>query len=97
MEPKADPLVIELDGEAERPMCHFELTPSTYRQKKPDIDSSFNIIEFVSLGMKVKNTKRFYVVNPTSGGYEFEWKKKEEDKLPPTANNQFESFFKCLI
>ena len=57
MEPKADPLVIELDGEAERPMCHFELTPSTYRQKKPDIDSSFNIIEFVSLGMKVKNTK----------------------------------------
>lgn len=25
LEPKAEPLVIELDGEAERPVCHFEL------------------------------------------------------------------------
>ena len=31
MEPKAEPLVIELDGEAERPICHFELPPSKYR------------------------------------------------------------------
>jgi hydrocephalus-inducing protein len=46
MEPKAEPLVIELDGEAERPIVHFEMQPSTYREKKPDLDSSFNIIEF---------------------------------------------------
>jgi len=25
LEPKSDPLVVELDGEAERPICHFEL------------------------------------------------------------------------
>lgn len=95
LEPKSEPLVIELDGEAERPICHFELPNSNYREKKPDIDSSFSIVEFESLGTKVKNTKRFYVVNPTSQGYEFEWKKIDEDKLPPTANAANEGFFKC--
>jgi len=39
LQPNAEPLVIELDGEAERPICHFELPPSNYREKKPDIDS----------------------------------------------------------
>ena len=63
------------------------MPPSTYREKKPDLDSSCNIIEFKSLGTKVKNVKKFYVVNPTASGYEFEWKKLDEDKLPPTANN----------
>lgn len=66
LEPNAEPLVIELDGEAERPICHFELPASNYREKKPDIDSSYNIIEFESLGTKVKNVKRFYTVNPTA-------------------------------
>ena len=34
-------------------------------------------------------------MNPTSSGYEFEWRKIDEEKLPPTANAQYESFFKC--
>ena len=55
-----------MDGEAERPICHFELPPSKYRDRKPDLDAKYNVIEFESLGTKVKNTKRFYVVNPTS-------------------------------
>eukprot|EP00825_Cyclidium_porcatum_P002075 TRINITY_DN1095_c0_g1_i4.p1 TRINITY_DN1095_c0_g1~~TRINITY_DN1095_c0_g1_i4.p1 ORF type:complete len:1802 (-),score=468.45 TRINITY_DN1095_c0_g1_i4:3309-8714(-) len=96
LEPKAEPLVVELDGLTERPICHFELPPSTYREKKPDLDSSCNIIEFKSLGTKVKNVKKFYVVNPTASGYEFEWKKLDEDKLPPTANNANDNFFKCI-
>lgn len=96
LEPKAEPLVVELDGLTERPICHFELPPSTYREKKPDLDSSYNIIEYRSLGTKVKNTKKFYVVNPTATGYEFEWKKLEEDKLPPTASAANDSYFKCI-
>lgn len=55
-----------MDGEAERPVCHFELPPTNYREKKPDLEAKYNVIEFDSLGWKVKNTKRFYVVNPTS-------------------------------
>ena len=42
----------------------------------------FNIIEFSSLGTKVKNYKRFFVVNPTSLGYEFNLKRLEEQKVP---------------
>ncbi|EGR28756.1 hypothetical protein IMG5_169530, partial [Ichthyophthirius multifiliis] len=90
------PLVIQLNGEAERPVCHFELQPNKYREKKQDLDQSYSIIEFESLGTRVKNTKKFYVVNPTSVGYEFEWKKLEEYKLPAGANTLNDTFFRCL-
>ncbi|EGR29178.1 hypothetical protein IMG5_161280 [Ichthyophthirius multifiliis] len=95
LDKQLEPLVITLEGETERPICHFELQPTNYRDKKPELDKSFNIIEFESLGTKVKNTKKFYVVNPTAYGYEFEWKKIEEYKLPAGANVQNDNFFKC--
>lgn len=31
-----------------------------------DVDPSLGIIELSSIGTKVKNTKRFWVVNPTA-------------------------------
>jgi hydrocephalus-inducing protein len=86
MQKGEEPLIIELNGEAERPICHFELPTTNYREKKPELDSSFNVIEFSSLGTKVKNTKKFYVVNPTVFGYEFEWKNIQEDRLPAGSN-----------
>jgi hydrocephalus-inducing protein len=95
LDPNQEKLIVELDGDAERPVCHFELPPSNYREKKPDIEAKYNIVEFDSLGMKVKNTKRFYVVNPTNIGYEFEWKRIEEDRLPTGANPAYQGFFKC--
>lgn len=42
------------------------------------------------MGCKVKNTKRFYVVNPTSVGYEYEWKRMEDEK------NNNANYFKCV-
>ena len=51
------------------------------------------VIEFESLGVKVKNTKRFYVVNPTATGYDFEWKKLEAEKV--NNSTDFSGFFKC--
>lgn len=48
------------------------------------------MIEFESLGCKVKNTKRFYVVNPTSMGYEYEWKRIDDEK------NLHANYFKCI-
>jgi len=61
--------------------------------------ASFNtgdvkVVEFESLGVKVRNTKRFYVVNPTATGYDFEWKKLEADKLQ--NGTDFSGFFKCV-
>jgi hydrocephalus-inducing protein len=37
LDPAAEKLIIELNGETERPICHFEIPPSKYREKKPDI------------------------------------------------------------
>ena len=31
------------------------------------------VLEFESLGIKVRNPKRFFVLNPTSINYEFVW------------------------
>jgi hydrocephalus-inducing protein len=31
------------------------------------------VLEFESLGVRVRNTKRFFVLNPTSISYEFVW------------------------
>lgn len=95
LDPALQPLIVELDGEAERPICHFELPPSN-RDKKPDLDLKYNIVEIESLGTKVKNQKKFYVVNPTNQGYEFEWKRIDEDKLPAGANPTYAGFFKCV-
>lgn len=70
LSPDQKPLIIECNGVAERPIIHFELPPSNYRERKEKdmvpIDSKFKIIEFESLGTNIKNTKRFMAVNPTS-------------------------------
>jgi hydrocephalus-inducing protein len=85
LDPEAEPLIIELSGVVERPIVHFELPASSYKEKKAKdmtpIDSKYHIIEFESLGTKVKNIKRFMVVNPTSQGYEFEWEETEGEKV----------------
>lgn len=90
-----EPLVLEMSGIAERPVCHFELPPSSYKEKKArdmtPIDSKYNIIEFESLGTRIKNTKRFMVVNPTSQGYEFVWEEEE-----PEEGRRGKPMFRCL-
>ncbi|RLN87341.1 hypothetical protein BBJ28_00008070 [Nothophytophthora sp. Chile5] len=37
------------------------------------LDPSVKVIEMESLGIRVRNTRRFYVVNPTNVSYEFSW------------------------
>merc|ERR1719265_2674761 len=69
-------LEIAVDASARRPWCHFELPPTEYRSRRQadtPLDPKYQIVEFESLGTKVKNTKRFYVLNPTAEEYEFQW------------------------
>jgi len=99
LDENCEKLVIDVDAQSERPFCHFELPFSDYLQTKgSEIVASFNtsdikVIEFESLGVKVKNTKRFYVANPTATGYDFEWKKLEAEKV--NNSTDFSGFFKC--
>jgi hydrocephalus-inducing protein len=65
LSPEMEKLIIELDAETERPICHFELPPVV--TKKRELDSSrYKFLDFESIGTKVLNTKRFYVANPTA-------------------------------
>jgi hydrocephalus-inducing protein len=95
LSPDCKPLIIEVNGVAERPICHFELPPSTYKERKEKdmvaVDSKYKIVEFDSLGTNIKNTKRFMAVNPTSQGYEFEW----EEIFPDEHKKPLKPLFKC--
>lgn len=78
---------IKLDGKVLRPWCHFELPENDYLaagRRDPSLpgpngevpaslDPLTKVVEIESLGTKVKNTKRFFVLNPTSVGYDFSW------------------------
>lgn len=94
LNPEQEPLCIEVNGLAERPVIHFELPASNYRERKEKdmtpIDSKYKIIEFDSLGTNIKNTKRFMAVNPTSEGYEFEWQELTDE------SRHYKPLFKCI-
>lgn len=94
LDPEQKPLEIRVDGIAERPVIHFELPPSDYRERKEKdmtpVDSKYKIIEFESLGTSIKNTRRFMAVNPTGKGYEFEWEE------VPDESRKNKPVFKCL-
>lgn len=92
LSPNCEPLIVEMNGVAERPVIHFELPISKYRERKAKeqsyIDEKLKIIEFESLGTNIRNTNRFMAVNPTAQGYEFEW-----EELPDDTKKK--SLFKC--
>lgn len=96
--PLQEPLRIPLNGSALRPWCHFEVPVSDYRamrQAADPLDPKYEIIECESMGVKVRNVKRFYVLNPTSDPYEFQWTP-EEPKSVPSAADQTAVHFRCL-
>lgn len=88
------PLIIKVTGASMRPFCHFELEESDYitsERRNPDVNNSngvpsvlpsnTRVIELGSCGVKVRNIKRFYIVNPTSISYEFEWTTDSDQKI----------------
>lgn len=77
-------LKMDVRGSSLRPACHFDVERSDYAQwRAPNLpgphgelgplDPSVKVIEMESLGVRVRNTRRFYVVNPTNVSYEFSW------------------------
>lgn len=87
----AKPLQVMLDALATRPWCHFEIPASDYlsrRQNEIPLDPKYRIVEFESLGTRVKNLRRFYVLNPTAETYEFTW---SQEKIGEPDDS-----FRCL-
>lgn len=81
---KAIAAKVEVGGTSLRPACHFDLERSDYAQSRAPnlpgphgelgpLDLSITVVEMKSLGVRVRNTRRFYVVNPTNVSYEFSW------------------------
>ena len=79
-----EPLIIEANGIAERPVIHRERKA----KEQSFLDEKLKIIEFESLGTNIRNTNRFMAVNPTSQGYEFEW-----EEISDETNKK--TLFKC--
>lgn len=82
-------LHILVRGSSVRPACHFDVERSDYAQRRAphlvgpngelgSLDPAIKVIEMESLGVRVRNTRRFYVVNPTNVSYEFSWTPESE-------------------
>lgn len=80
--------VIALKGQSVLPYCHFELANSDYlsgARRNPEmrgprgappgttLDANTRVIEFHSVGVGIRNTKKFFIVNPTIDNYSFNW------------------------
>ena len=79
-------LIVSLRGKSNRPIVHIELADQNdyLSRRQPNqrnelglfgqIEaSSVRVIEMESRGTRVRNTKRFHVINPTSNNYDFTW------------------------
>lgn len=56
-------------------------TSCTGHLKYTMLTVQLQVVEFESLGIRVRNTKRFFILNPTSITYEFVW----APVLPPAV------------
>ncbi|EKX37002.1 hypothetical protein GUITHDRAFT_78541 [Guillardia theta CCMP2712] len=74
----------KVTGKSARPLCHVELEESDWLRggRRPPtletpggkaIDADSRVIEFESLGTKVRNTRHFFLMNPTNISYKFRW------------------------
>ena len=82
-----------VQGTGQRPKVHIDIPASDYlsagRRNSalplPPFDpASIRVLEFNSLGAKVRNTMRFQVLNPTNMPYSFEWTC--IDRIPATTS-----------
>lgn len=70
------------------PYCHFELEDSDYirsGRRNPELtgpngsppgttlDPNTRVIEFQCMGVGVRTTKKFTIINPTNQNYTYEW------------------------
>jgi len=97
--------VIGLTAKSLMPYCHFELQDSDYirsARRNPELrgpggappgttlDPSTRVVEFRTVGVGVKTVKSFFIVNPTTQNYTFDWVNEDE------VNHKKSPDFRCL-
>eukprot|EP00760_Papus_ankaliazontas_P031923 PhM_4_TR5537/c0_g1_i1/m.106423/K17570/HYDIN; hydrocephalus-inducing protein len=101
--PTSTEIRIPLIGDSECPLVHFDLPDCDYLSRgrrdaelpgprghtQRDLPAETQVVEFVSRGVKVTNSKRFVVVNPSNFSYEFEW-------TDETADPATSKLFSCM-
>ncbi|XP_062403912.1 hydrocephalus-inducing protein homolog [Sardina pilchardus] len=80
---------IQVRGYSLLPYCHFHLEESDYitgNRRNPELqgpqntpppctlDASTRVIEFTSIGVGLRTTRQFSLVNPTNKPYSYEWR-----------------------
>ena len=93
--------VIALKAKSLLPYCHFELGDSDYlsgARRNPEmrgprgappgttLDANTRVIEMKSIGVGLKNSKRFTLINPTTDNYSFQWINDDDPDLKVTPS-----------
>ncbi|XP_044289866.1 hydrocephalus-inducing protein homolog [Varanus komodoensis] len=84
LQPEAGGPVVAVKGKSLLPYCHFDLEDSDYitaKRRDPDwrgpsgmsLDPNTKVIEFSSVGVRIRNTRSFAILNPTNTPYTFQW------------------------
>ncbi|XP_042303381.1 LOW QUALITY PROTEIN: hydrocephalus-inducing protein homolog [Sceloporus undulatus] len=82
---------VAVKGKSLLPYCHFDLEDSDYitaNRRNPDLrgpggmslDPSTKVIEFTSVGVHVRNTRSFVIMNPTNAPYSFQWACQQQEE-----------------
>ncbi|XP_053255366.1 hydrocephalus-inducing protein homolog [Podarcis raffonei] len=84
LKPDEEGPVVAVKAKSLLPYCHFELEDSNYitaHRRNQDLrgpggmslDANTKVIEFTSIGVYVRNTRSFAIMNPTNATYSFQW------------------------
>ncbi|XP_044126636.1 hydrocephalus-inducing protein homolog [Bufo gargarizans] len=105
MPPGEQEPVLPVTGRSLLPYCHFQLEDSDYissGRRNPELcgprgapsgttlDPETRVVEFMSVGVKTKNSRTFSMLNPTTSLYSFLWTCED----PPSLQNT--PAFRCL-
>ncbi|XP_063801928.1 hydrocephalus-inducing protein homolog isoform X2 [Pseudophryne corroboree] len=105
LHPDEQKLFIPVTGRSLLPYCHFQLEDSDYitnGRRNPELrgprgapsgttlDPNTRVVEFTAVGIKIKVSRTFGIINPTDSPYSFQW------TCEDPASVQGSPAFRCL-
>ncbi|KAI4465642.1 dlec1 deleted in lung and esophageal cancer 1 [Holotrichia oblita] len=87
-------LNIVVNAKSLLPLYHFDILPSNYLSRRQIhqcgdiVDENTKVVEFDAVGLNIRHTRKFNVINPTGESFNFQWK-------PSSTDNNNVSLFYC--